>query len=128
MLLKRYTVKGVSDSTGRKKTITVSAANEFDALLEAKQRGLEPISAAELPPVPPSEAQLEYAAKLGVTIPADATIEDASAIISKAVDGDVAPASDLLDFANFHGLAYSSYIGEQRLYDQLFEDLGHLDR
>lgn len=128
MLLKRYTVIGINSSTGRRKTITVSAADDAGARNAAILRGLEPNSVDELPPFPPSEAQLQYAAKLGVIIPEGATIDDASAIISKAVDDDIAPSKDLVDFANHHGLKYSSYIGEQRLYDELFKDLGYIER
>ena len=83
-----HLVKGKNPSTGRMKTEKVLGIRGESKEDIAKRTYLrEPIEITEVEQRQPSEAQIEYAKNLGITFPEDATMTDASVILTRAEDG-----------------------------------------
>lgn len=83
-----HLVKGKNPNTGRTKTekvLGIRGESREDIIKRTYLQ--EPIEITEVEQRQPSEAQIEYAKNLGITFPVDATMEDASVILTRAEDG-----------------------------------------
>ncbi|MBA4302894.1 MAG: hypothetical protein C0424_01580 [Sphingobacteriaceae bacterium] len=126
---KEFQVKALFLATNRKRNITISAKDESDVKEKLHTMGyIEPFEIQELPPEPPTEAQLNYANNLKIQVPSDATKEDLSALIQKSLDHDSDPNPDLIEFANEMGLHFSKFIGKKSLYSFIFHNLELKDK
>ena len=124
MITRYFTYKAKNSETKRVRSVTVDADNENEAIEKLKAQGfLEPFELQREGSNAPSDAQLDYAKKLGVKIPKDANIKDASALIAKAVDNDSDPNPDLVEYANELGLTFSQYIGKRALYGLVYRSM-----
>lgn len=72
---------------------------------------------------PASMAEKNYARKMGITLPEDATESDAKAIIARVLDDDEKASEGLLNYARSKGMLCSDYIGNKALHNQLFDNL-----
>ena len=77
---------------------------------------------------PASMMEKDYAKKLGVTLPVDATESDAKAIIARALDNDEQASAEFLNYARSKGMLCSDYIGNKALHNQLFDHLSIEDK
>jgi hypothetical protein len=119
-----YKVRGVNSTSGRSKGVTVSAHTEIEAIILGKEKGLiDPVIEEIIEISEPSERQIEYAKDLGILIPADANIEDVSALISRNLEDDYDPDIGLIEFAESFRLKFSKFIGNKSLCDLLFYKL-----
>jgi hypothetical protein len=108
----KYQIRGRSLETKRVRSNIYEASNKEEAEALARNDLIEPTDVEELPPEPPNpptEAQLDYAEDLGISVPKDATRESVSALISVAVAKRAleryGPAPEWLkDYARFHGV------------------------
>lgn len=80
-----YKVTGKNPATGRKKTEKLVWINKATEDEVAKQSGLlPPYTVERQEDTPPSEAQIGHARSLGIMLPGDATMEDASVFLTRA--------------------------------------------
>jgi hypothetical protein len=130
MNYKRFSVRGINQESGRKKTITLDVPNNTTpyALVLQQKTLNEPLEINEIPFRPPSDRQLEYAHDLGIKIPKDVCLEDVTALISFAVDSDSTPNPELIEYATNKGFMFSEYIGKKSLYDLIFNNLPLVDK
>jgi hypothetical protein len=120
---KKYSIKAYYTPTKRFRTVIQVGSNEEICYDNMRKEGYtEPFEAIEIFD-DPTEAQLNYAANLGIKVPADATKQDVSAMLDFRGNNDTVPNPRLLSFAYEQGLYVSKYIGEETLYDFLFEAL-----
>ena len=77
---------------------------------------------------PASQLERNYAKKLGVVLPENATQSDAKALIARDLDDDEKASAGLLDYARGKGMLCSDYIGNKALHNQLFDNLTPLDK
>lgn len=125
----KYKVRGVSEETGRKRTIKLMAQNREKAEEELKQRGLiEPYEFEEEEPDAPTDRQIDYAIDLGILILPTMTKKDISALIDKKVDEDDDANEELLTFAYNKNIYVSPYIGEKALFNTIFSTLANPDK
>lgn len=83
-----YAVKGKNPATGRRKTVqVVSESTDSLDVVQKKSGLLPPYEVEPVPPQGPSEAQLQYASRLGFAFPPDATSKDATVFLTRAEDG-----------------------------------------
>ena len=79
-----YKVTGINPNTNRRKSETFPWFRETPVEDIEKASGLlGPYECEQLPDRMPSDAQLEYARRIGVIIPRDATMEDASIFLTR---------------------------------------------
>lgn len=125
----RYEIKALYVPTNKKRTIKIEAQNKADAIAFIKRDSeyAEPFEIKEFFD-PPTESQLDYAKDLKIKMPRDASIRDASALISRAVDRDSDPNLDLIEYAKGRGLLFSKYAGKKTLYNLIFLNLPQLDK
>jgi len=117
-----YTVRGIKPSTGRQNTIGLHAKSEVDA--KRLSGFTEPISADLNFPERRTSRQLEFAKELKLFIPPNASVDDASALISRALDeDDESPDLELVLFADEMDLQFSRYIGKNALIARVFYKL-----
>lgn len=114
-----YEIKGKGKDTGRKRKRIYSAANEQEARELATSDGTLVEEVNELPPEPPTERQLDYAKDLGITIPANATKDDLSDLISLKVDRDKPATERQKNFARTYGVEITKYIGKKALFNRI---------
>ena len=120
---KKYSIKAYYTPTKRFRTVIQIGSSEEVCYENMRKEGYtDPFEAMEIFD-DPTEAQLNYAANLGIKVPADATKQDVSAMLDFKENNDNAPNVRLLSFAYQQNLYVSKYIGEERLYDFLFEAL-----
>ena len=80
-----YKVVGINPATKRKKTaIVVDSEKATKQRIIQKSGLLEPCEIEIEPDIPPTEAQVKYARKLGIIFPEDATVHDASVFLTRA--------------------------------------------
>jgi hypothetical protein len=110
--------------TNRRRTEVIAAKSKEELIETLKNSEFsEPFEIEEIFNEP-TESQLDYAAALGIDVPKNASKEDVSALISRAVDGDGAePNPELIEFATDRGLVFSQYIGKRALYNLIFNRL-----
>lgn len=77
---------------------------------------------------PATNMEKEYAAKMSILLPEDATISDARALIDRELDNDEQASDELLKYARSKGMLCSDYIGNKALHNQLFDNLGVEDK
>lgn len=77
---------------------------------------------------PASSMQKNYANKLGISLPENATQSDARALIARDLDNDKQASSSLLEYARRKGMLCSDYIGSKALHNQLFDNLSGRDK
>lgn len=77
---------------------------------------------------PASSMQKEYAYKLGISLPENATQSDAKALIASYLDNDEKASNSLLEYARSKGMLCSDYIGNKALHNQLFDNLSERDK
>lgn len=77
---------------------------------------------------PASQAEKDYAGKLGIVLPEAATQSDAKALIARDLDNDEQASEGLLCYARNKGMLCSDYIGSKALHNQLFDNLSELDK
>lgn len=77
---------------------------------------------------PASQMEKNYASKLGIILPENATQSDAKALIARDLDSDEKASSGLLSYARDKGMLCSEYIGNKALHNQLFDNLSPLDK
>ena len=114
-----YEVKGKGKDTGRKRKRTYSAANELEAKRLAEVDGTLVDEITEMPPEPPTERQLDYAKDLGISIPANASKDDVSDLISLKVDRDRPATERHKNFGRMYNLEFSDFIGKKRLFSRI---------
>lgn len=79
-----YNVIGKNPETGRKKTRQViRSENASETEIEKASGLLPPYEISRVKDEAPTEAQIKYAQKLGITFPSDATIRDASLFLTR---------------------------------------------
>lgn len=86
-----YTVTGTGESTGRPRRRRYYAADEAAARQQASNDGTRVDTLEPDPPRLATERQAAYAHDLGIALPTDATIEEASDLIACATSGPIAP-------------------------------------
>lgn len=77
---------------------------------------------------PASKMEKDYAKKMGISLPEDATESDAKAIIARELDSDAKASESLLSYAREKGMLCSDYIGNKALHNQLMDNLSAEDR
>lgn len=77
---------------------------------------------------PATNMQRDYAKRIGIILPEEATESDARALIDRALDDDMEASKGLLDYAREKGMLCSDYIGSKALHNQLFDNLSVEDR
>lgn len=124
MLEKRFKIRGLNSKSGRYRTLHLTGATRDDAVLDALILGLiEPLEIEEIAPDPATEAQLNYAKDLGLSIPHNPTKIDMISILKKKLEFDSDAGKDLKDYANYCKLFFSEYIGKKELYNLIFWSL-----
>jgi hypothetical protein len=126
---KKYQVKALYIPTNRKRTETFIAKNEEELVELLKNSDFEdPFEIKEVFNEP-TDKQLEYAKSLKIKIPNHASLEDMSALISRAVEGDNSdPNPELIEYAVDKGFFFSKYVGKKALYNLLFYSLSLRDK
>lgn len=114
-----YEISGKGNDTGRKRRRIYIAPNEAEAKQLAESDGTLVEEVTEIPPEPPTERQLDYAADLGISIPADATKDDLSDLISLKVDRDKPATERHKNFGRMYGLEFTNYIGKKALFNRI---------
>ncbi len=114
-----YEVKGKEKDTVRKRTRIYSAANELEATRLAEVDGTLVDEITEIPSEPPTERQLDYAKDLGISIPANATKDDVSDLISLKVDRDKPITARHKKFGKAYGIEFTDYIGKKALFNRI---------
>jgi hypothetical protein len=114
-----YEIKGKGKDTGRKRKRIYAAINELEATRLAEVDGTLVDEITEIPPEPPTEKQLEYARDLGILIPANATKEDVSDLISLKVDRDKSATERHKKFGKAYGIEFTDYIGKKSLFNRI---------
>lgn len=114
-----YEIKGKGKDTGRKRRRIYSAPNEVEARQLAEDDGTLVEEVTEIPPEPPTERQLGYAKDLAISIPATATKDDLSDLISLKVDRDKPATERHKNFGRIYGLEFTNYIGKKALFDRI---------
>jgi len=118
-----FKVTGVGIETGRNRTRTYSAFNEDRARQMALADGTEPKKIEIVPPQPPSEPQLEFARNVGINIPAGATADEVSDLLSIYQDRDK-PATDRhRSFADYYEVETTRCVGKKKLFQLIFNKL-----
>lgn len=85
---KIYSVKGKNPNTKRMKTVNVAiASDEPLENVQAKSKLLPPYELKEIPFDMPSEKQIAYAKKCGISLPTDATKTDVSIFLTRYEEG-----------------------------------------
>ncbi len=105
-----YSVVGTNPATGRKKTVKAPAIDEDAAL---RSSGLVLATVTEVAWEPATDRQIAYAKKCGIKVPKNATMGDASALLTRREEGEVddgVPA-DLVLAAAQRGVAMSYFVG-----------------
>ena len=77
---------------------------------------------------PASQMDIDYAAKLGITLPEGATRSDAKALIDRDLDNDEIAKAEFIAYAREKGMLCSDYIGNKALHNQLFDNLSIEDK
>ncbi len=72
---------------------------------------------------PAAKRQIDYAAALGIKLPEEATVSDASALIERALDDDEEASESLLEYAAMSDILCSSYVGNKYLHNLIFDNL-----
>ncbi len=104
-----YSVVGTNPTTGRKKTVKAPAINADDAL---RSSGLVSATATEVAWEPATDRQISYAKKCGIKVPRNATMDDASALLTRREEGEVdGVPTDLVFAAAQRGVAMSYFVG-----------------
>lgn len=115
-----FTVHGTNPKTGRqnKKVFEAIDATEAEALASAA--GLIPPFETSCGPMDgPSEAQVEYAANVGITIPEGACKEDVSALLTRYEKDDPERATaGFLEYLAAKGWRHSSLVGYKEMFWQ----------
>jgi hypothetical protein len=114
-----YEIKGKGKDTGRSRCRIYSAPNEAEAGQLAINDGTLIEEIMEIPPEPPTERQLDYAKDLGISVPANATKDDLSDLISLKVDRDKPATERHKDFGRRYGLEFTNYIGKKALFNRI---------
>lgn len=122
---KKYSIKAFYLPTKRIRTI-IQIGLDPDACCEKlKNEGYtEPFEVTEIFDFP-SEAQMNYAIDLGISIPSDATKQDVSTLINFKLENDRIPKAGLIEFAVENGLYFSKYIGEDALMNYIFSSISN---
>lgn len=128
-MVKRFTARGRWNDTNRIRTETIIATDPEEALKIAKVKGMiEGFDITEFRSSP-TQKQIDFARKLGISLTSSMSSEDVSALISRKVDSDnQSPQPGLIQFARQKKLVFSDYIGKKALYDQVFRELDDIDR
>jgi hypothetical protein len=122
-----FFIEGKGKDTGRKRTRTRETTDEEHARALGEEEGIivEKITRLpDQPPDPPTDRQLAYAKHLGIPIPANATKQDVSTLIDRAVNDDPPATTADIQLAKSLGVPVHPYIGQTALYDRLAEALG----
>lgn len=114
-----FEIKGKGKDTGRKRRRIYTAPNEEEAMKLAESDGTLVEEISEIPPEPPTERQLEYARDLGISIPANATKDILSDLISLKVDRDKPATERHKKFGRMYGLEFTDYIGKKALFNRI---------
>lgn len=72
---------------------------------------------------PAAKRQVKYAASLGIILPEEATVSDASALINRELDDDRQGSKELLEYAAANDIVCSDYAGNKFLHNLLFDHL-----
>lgn len=124
-----YKVKAKYSATQRKRTVTIYARNEEQAIENVRKQGFEdPFEVESVPAPAPSSRQLEYAKDLGAPVTPDMCANDVSCLISRYVDDRNPPKQGLMNFADRHDVIFSDWIGKKGLYRAVFDQLPKIDR
>lgn len=106
-----FEITGKGEDTGRKRRRLYSAPNEAEARRLAEDDGTLIEKVTKMPSEPPTERQLDFAKDLGIFIPANATKEDLSNLISRKLD------EGRLDYARDHGVSIPQNPTQEELND-----------
>ncbi|HKK74719.1 MAG TPA: hypothetical protein VJ953_06590 [Saprospiraceae bacterium] len=129
MNYKRFKIKARYEETKRFRTRFFDEKNEDRLRKKLKDLGyLEPFEIIEIDHDSPTEAQLRYAKKLRIAIPANATKEDLSCLLSRKIDKDTSPNKELIEFAESKKIFFSKYIGKKALYNLIYHSLSEKDK
>ena len=109
----RFTVYGINPQTNRKNKRVYAATSEADAAQQAEAAGLTgPFEITQEPLEAATEPQAEYAKSLGLQLPKDACVADASALLDRIEKQDPKPAAPgMLEYIAGKGWKGSSLIG-----------------
>lgn len=114
-----YEIKGKGNDTGGKRKRIYSAANELEARQLAENDDTLVEEVTEIPPEPPTKRQIDYAKDLGISIPANATKDDLSDLISLKVDRDKPATERHKNFGRLYHIEFSDYIGKKALFNRI---------
>jgi len=118
-----FKVTGIGIETGRKRTRTYTAYNEDRARQMALADGTETKEIELVPSQPPTERQLEFARDVGINVPAEATIDEVSDLLSRYQDRDKPATERHRSFADYYEVEVTKYIGKKKLFCHIFNKL-----
>lgn len=72
---------------------------------------------------PASKKQIDYAATRRISLPKDATVSDASALIHSALDDDTNASESLMSYSAKKNIVCSPYVGNKYLHNLIFDNL-----
>lgn len=127
MNYKLYQCKGTYIKTGRKRSLTIEAFDEDDALNQLKQQPdfMEPFEINRISFPELTDSQKDYLKNMDFS---DVCKYDASAILSLKYDYDSVPNPELVFYATECHVKFSYYIGKRALYDLIFNSLELKDK
>lgn len=127
MNYKLYRCKGTYIKTGRKRSLTIEAFDEDDALNQLRQQPdfIEPFEINRISFPELTDLQKDYLKNMDFS---DVCKYDASAILSLKYDYDSVPNPELVLFATECHVKFSYYIGKRALYDLIFNSLELKDK
>jgi hypothetical protein len=120
MTPRTYEVVGKGRDTGRRRRRHYLVNTEVEARALAEADGTIVESISELAADPPTERQLEFANKLGIVVPHNASKEELSDLIDVKLQRDKPPSPVYRAFAERHGVRLTQYTGKKALFDRLF--------
>nr|WP_314545306.1 hypothetical protein [uncultured Massilia sp.] len=124
----RFEVRGKGQATGRARKRTYDAVDGAEARRIAETDGMLVANVVELPPEPPTDAQLATAREHGIDLPAGMTKDELSDLISLRTWRDKLAAQDLREFAASYGAKLTAYSGKRLVFDRIFTCLSQQGR
>lgn len=88
---------------------------------KAKSHSPQADRKAQGEPNPPTERQLAFAKDLGISIPADATIDEVSDLISAHLEKDRLASDNHRRIASLFGAKFTRFTGKKQLYERIFD-------
>lgn len=115
----RYRVHGLRKDTMNPSHRTFYACDEGVAFDLADEDGMYVEKVDLIEPEPATISQIAFAGRLGIDLPDDCDVDEASSLISNALEKDVVASDELFKIANTYKLYTTRFSGEKDIYDRL---------